>query len=295
MRQTWRAFLMCLVAGMAASCTPLPTAQFLSFTEIAADTSETGAEIYGALNEVILWNADPDAATRQQRCAPSARPTCFEPDRYRTAPRRIDPNVEARILALETIAAYTDTLVALASGQTGAAFAERVAAVAGAAGAFARLVPAPSGALAGLLSEPLVARLSLLAGGLEAARARSAVRASLVAEADLIRTLIDLLIEDTSEVYRLYILLQGKYAGSLPGGPRGPAGQAAFSKVGQMHQSLGEYVQLLDNTRQSLDTLLAALETGDSDPATLEAVFQQALVLKQAAASARAAARGLSR
>jgi hypothetical protein len=275
-------------------CAALPASELVNYIEISDEAETSGAAIYGALNTVILWDQNKAKVAERQKCAPSeSTPTCFDPSFFLDAPAITDPSVEARLLALETVAAYNDTLVALNAGESAIALNKRVTKLGGLALSLSQVAPISGGRLSSLLAEPVIASLAGFAAKLEGLRARAVVRKSVLEESDTIKAIIALLIEDTSAVYDLYFLTQSKYARSLPGGRRSPEAKAEYAKIKIMHNSLGAFVTVLGQTRQSLDVLSTAIVTQNSDPATLQAAIEQTLDLKLAARSLRDTVRGL--
>lgn len=281
-------FFSCALAAVSLlGCSPLPQAEFTSYLEISDEATTSGEVIYGALNKVILREQNPAGAAARQDCAPSDKtPSCFDPSFFLPDTAITDPSVEARLLALETIAAYNDTLAALNSGESGAALTRRVEGLSGVAQNLLRVAPV-GGSVTAILGEPVLAAVGGLVGKLEGARARAAVRRSILEEAGTIKGIIRALIADTPAVYNLYAIGQNKYALSLPGGFTSPEANAEHAKVGAMHESLGAYVVLLANTQKSIDVLTTALATQNADPATLQAAIDQTLELKLAARTLR--------
>ncbi|MDE4208005.1 hypothetical protein PXL04_10195 [Phaeobacter gallaeciensis] len=240
--------------------------------------------IYGALNKAVEFNKNLESGVQIGQCAPTtSNPICFNPVDFLPTPPVTDPNIQARILALETVAAYNDTLVALSSGQTGAELTKKIDAYGSVAGRFATVAGVASGGVAVLLTDATIASVGTISGRLEAARAQFAVRESLVAQRDVIKALTTALIRDTPQVYELYQTSQLIYARTRPGGARGAEGQREFTKIKAMHDSLGAYVVLLANAADSFDTLVGAAETSVSDAETLNVALDQALEVKAAA------------
>lgn len=285
MKANWRSPLRIFaVLLVLTACTSLPSAQLSAYLSVSEEAEEAGKAIYGALNKAVEFNKNLASGSQSGQCAPTtSNPTCFDPADFLPTPPVTDPDIQARILALETVAAYNDTLVALNSGQTGAELTKKIDAYGSVAGRFTTVAGVASGGVTVLLSDATIASIGTIAGRLEAARAQFAVRESLAAQRDIIKALTTALIKDTPQVYELYQTSQLIYARTRPGGARGAEGQREFSKIKAMHDSLGAYVVLLANTADSLDTLVDAAETGVSAPETLNAALDQALEVKVAA------------
>lgn len=269
---------------LVAACTGLPSAQLSAYLSVSEEMESAGKAIYGALNKAVEFNKNRSAPARSGACSPeNPRPACFDPSDFLPSPPVTDPDIQVRILALETVAAYNDLLVALASGQSGAQLGQDISDYGSIAGRFALLAGPATGGMATFLAEPTIASIATIAERLETARAQFAVRQSLAAQSDVIKAIVSALIQDTPAVYQLYQTSQLNYARSRPGGPAGAEGQREFAKIKAMHDSLGAYVVLLSNTASSLDTLVAALEAEVRDPAVLNAALDQAFEVKAAA------------
>ncbi|MDA4846245.1 hypothetical protein [Hoeflea poritis] len=267
-----------------ASCTSLPSAQLSTYLSVSKEAEEAGKAIYGALNKAVEFNKKRASGTQTVQCAANtSNPSCFNPVDFLPTPPVTDPDILARILALETIAAYNDTLVALNSGQTGAALSKKIDAYGSVAARFASVAGVASGGIALLLTDTTIASVGTIAGRLQTAQAQFAVRRSLAAQHSVINALITALIEDTPQVYQLYRTSQLIFARTRPGGPRGAEGQREFAKIKAMYDSLGAYVVLLSNMAESLDTLVEATEAGVTDPETLNLALDHALEVKAAA------------
>lgn len=277
-------WIVLLQVTLLAACTGLPSAQLSAYLSVSEETETAGKAIYGALNKAVEFNKNRSRGVQSSACSPSnARPTCFDPTDFLPSPPVTDPDVQARILALETVAAYNDLLVALASGQSGTQLNQKVSDYGAIAGRFALLAAGATGGVTTFLAEPTIASIATIAERVETARAQFAVRQSLAAQRDVIKAITTALIQDTPAVYQLYQTAQLNYARSRPGGPAGAEGQREFAKIKAMHDSLGAYVVLLSNTANSLDVLIAALEAEVRDPDVLNAALDQAFEVKAAA------------
>ena len=113
-----------------AACTSLPSAQLATYLSVSEEAEESGKVIYGALNQAVEFNKNRASGAQSGQCASTtSNPTCFDPADFLASPPVTDPDIQARILALETVAAYNDTLVALNSGQTGAELTKKIEAL----------------------------------------------------------------------------------------------------------------------------------------------------------------------
>jgi hypothetical protein len=286
MRAFWVKFPLLLLAFFLAmaACTSLPRAQLSAYLSVSEEAAEAGKAIYGALNSAVEFNKKRASGSQISRCAPTtSNPKCFDPADFLPSLPVTDPDIQARILALETVAAYNDTLVVLNSGQTGAELTKKIEAYGVLASRFATVASVATGGVAALLADGTIASVGTIAGRLETARAQFEIRESLAAQRDVIKALANALIQDTPQVYELYQTSQLIYARSRPGGPRGTEGQREFAKIKAMHDSLGAYVVLLSYTADSLDTLVDAAEASVSDTETLNTALDQALEVKTAA------------
>ncbi len=287
--------LLLVVFFVLASCAGLPSAQLSTYLAVSEEAEDAGKVIYGALNKAVVFNKNQATGANNSNCAPTtSNPSCFDPTDFLPSPPVTDPNIEARILALETVAAYNDTLVALNSGQTGAQLNKKIDDYGTIAGRFAAIASVASGGVSILLADATIESVGTIAERLETARAQFSVRQSLAAQREVVKALATALIEDTPEVYNLYRTSQLVYARSRPGGPRGEEGQREFAKIEAMHDSLGAYVVLLANMSDSLDTLVDAAEADTGDPEALNIALDQALEVKTAAQVLEKAVRQLT-
>lgn len=283
-RWAQRILFVLVLALSQTACATLPSAQLSSYLSVSEEARTAGNAIYGALNKAVEFNKSASQAGRSGACSPDAdRPTCFDPSQFLPSPPITDPDIRARILALETVAAYNDTLVALASGQGGAQLDRKITAYGAVAGRFAEVAGVAKGGIMPLLAEPTLTSIGTIGGLLENARTQIAVRQSLSEQQPVITALTTALIEDTPAVFQLYQTAQLNFARSRPGGPGGAEGQREFLKIKAMHDSLGAYVILLSNKASSFDALLAASAAQVTDPEALDAALSQAIEVKAAA------------
>jgi len=275
-------------------CAELPRDQLVAYLSVSKEATTSGEIIYGALNAVTIWGKSRNTIATSQKCSPSqSSPACFDPAFYLPDPGITDPDIEVRVLALQTVAAYNDILVALNSGQTGAALNRRIQQYGTLSSNLFAATSISTGGLTSILAAPVLAAIGGFSDELETARARFTVRQSVLDQSGTIKALIDALIADTSEVYQLYRAGQLNFARTRPGGPSGAKGAAEFAKIKAMHESLGAYVVLLVNSSKSLDILTDAIRTENTDSTTLQAAIDQTLELKLAARSLRDTVKGL--
>lgn len=269
------ALLLCL--GFS-GCTTIPTQEMTTFREAFLQAKAAGTALYDELGAVIA-KAGP-TEKRAASCNSDRPPTCFDPNSVLVGGGTArDPAIQARIVALDTVVAYTLAVSDLIEGKSQAQISSRIDDLAGLATDLAALAGSPSAGLASLGTSAAVGSFKQLASRLEKARAAAAVRQSLHAESPVIAEIIDLLIADTKLMYDVYFLYQGKVA------IRSAAADRAreTAKITQFHESLTAYVLLLASTKRSLATLNQALDRPANDIASIRAVVTDAADIKTSA------------
>ncbi len=268
------------LALLVAACAALPAERVGLYVDAFAEARVAGEAMYRQIDVDILAARGSAAGDPRQACLrPPDPPSCFVPRRHADEDVR-DPDVRARLAAFETVAAYNDALVALASGASAARVGETFDRLAGTA---QRLVMAvPVGQPATSLLAPLgVAAARDLLTTVETARANVAARASIVEQADTVRALIDLLIDDTPTVYDIFRTSRSQGARQLraAGAPL-EVQRAELARATAFHQALDAYVALLDRTGDGFDALAAS--AAGRGVADLEAAVDQALAIRAA-------------
>ncbi len=286
------AVMSCLCLFLVA-CAQVPEAPLRGYADAFGAAKDAGDQLYRTLDANISEAAAVNgAADAPPVCAPDGNvtPTCFDPASFLPPEQRpLRPEIEARLIVFETVGAYNEALIALASGATGEALGRRLDRLTGVLNKAARLggVSGLAG-LAPILAEPVLAAFKGLAQKLETARANVAARQSIAAEADTIRTAIDSLTNDTVKVYEVYLTSRGIIA-TRGGFPTDEEAKAENARNIQFYNALGAYVVLLFQVGQSQDALLAALTEGVSPADQLEAALDQALEIRAAGVDFRKA------
>ncbi len=269
------AVLVCLLIP---ACAVVPQERFAAFVESVGATGEAGRRIYTELDTAFA-TAQGRTAAPGLRC-PGERPTCFDPDDHLPLPARAtNPEIEARILAIDVVSAYTDALFAITSGATQAALGEEIDRYAAAVNGTGRLLGEDRLAIAtDLLGSVAIGAIRNLATMVEGLRAGQAARDALIAGAPLIDQIIAALIKDTSAAFDLYSASQGVIAARTSGADR----VAAIENISAYHASLAAFVVLLASMEDSHDALIAAIEAEIPALDRYEIALDQALKLRAA-------------
>lgn len=260
------------------ACAVVPQERFAAFVESVGATGEAGRRIYTEL-DIAVATAQGRTAAPGLRC-PGERPTCFEPDDHLPRPARATtPEIEARILAIDLVSAYTDALFAMTSGATQAALGEKIDRYATAVNGTGRLLGGDRLAIAtDVLGSVAIGAIRNLATTIEGLRAGQAASDALIAGAPLIDQIIAALIEDTPAAFDLYSGSQGVIAARASGADR----VAAIENIRAYHASLAAFVVLLAGMEDNHDALIAAIEADIPALDRYEVALDQALGLRAA-------------
>lgn len=295
-----RAFLIlfaCVaVIAQVLGCSPVPQEQLRAYADTFDAADEAGRALYGTLDAAVAQASRLQSGAARIDCGPrKPAPACFDPVDFLPASERpLDPDIAARVAVFETVGAYNEALVALATGQTGEALQHRLDTLSALAGTAVQLAgTAVAGPLAPLLTGPLLGSFRTLATEVEGIRANAVARQSILSERGTIEDAIDALIADTPDVYVLYLRAQGNIATSVEGAPFSDRSLAEFQRIPDFHSALGAYVVLLAETRQSQDALVAAVEAGGDPAQQVGIALDQALKVRIAAAAFRQAIEAL--
>lgn len=277
------------------ACGAPPVEQIRSFSDGVHDMRKAGDAVLDRVAPILV-SAGAAGATTEADCGSDrfGVPKCFDPSLVGTGRTVADPaSVAVRRRALETVAAYSTALVALADG-SGEAEARAVAhGVADAASGLAALLGASvGGPVAALAIQGLREPLAELAGQAAAAGDRAAVREALLANRELIKSILAALERDTPNLYEIYYTkrLDDRRAALLARDAR--AAEAAGEDTRRFHEALDAYVKALRATSRTLDVLAeAAAEAGRPSPQNVAAAIQQAVEFRVAARSFLDAAR----
>jgi len=274
-------FLTVWVAG----CVVLPAQELTTFSD-----SLNGAKTAGdlILDEVAHAFPDSERSDKQLKsCAANKygyRP-CFRVDLAlgSDSARASEPvDIKVRRLALEVIAAYAQMLADVAEGRSVKIVTARIDQLAELTTAVIGLVPQAT-YLAGDLP---IAAIKGIVTKLETARSQSVAARSIVVVEKDIRSLIQLMINDTPALYALYV---AQFRGSVKDTAvalararvdgnadevkrlaqklenlRNPQGTANKPKV--FEDALTKYVKLLDRTNKSIKALVEAITLSNLSP-----------------------------
>jgi putative component of toxin-antitoxin plasmid stabilization module len=194
------------------------------------------------------------------------------------APR--DPAIQARIVALKTVATYNLALADLAEGKSETEIAGRIEELTGLVGDVVSLAPIPFGKLAAFASGPVVETFKQFVTRLERAQASATIRQSILTESGTVDQIIDLLIADTGKMYDVYYIFQGDIAVHQPAAADR---KREADRISKFHESLTAYVQLLTQSKQSLASLRKAAQEQTGSITNVRAVIVEATEIRRAA------------
>jgi hypothetical protein len=258
------------------------TAQDLTdYRDAFIEAKNAGDMLYDELAAVIEQRTGTaEAASPCALPASGAAPRCFDPNEVlgEISARR-DPAIQARRMALRTVAEYNLAIADLVEGKSAEEMQSRVGALAGLIGDLAALASVTAGGLPALVVAPAAASVGQVATRLEQAAAVKNARQSLLQNAGIVDQIIDLLIADTRSMYDVYLIGQTSIALKEP---TREATQREQAKIAKFHQSLTAYVKLLWQTKTSLAALISALNSGRQGS---DVVVAQATAIKQVSAN----------
>lgn len=201
-----------LVAG--ANCSQVPVEALHGYTDAFSQAREAGRRVYEAAGPAFaLSDVEPAAGTEANGAVmvPTLFPETLD-RRARATDDGFDPDVQARIAAMDTVAAYNEVMMQLASGAT----AEEVR---GGVGRFAdsalRLADLAGAAFPG--AGVIVDAAKGLAAVAERARAQSEARRALLEGAPLIDAILK---ELDADIDRLYAVQRAYYQAEISGAAR---------------------------------------------------------------------------
>lgn len=266
-----------VVLLIASGCISVPEQDLAAYRSAYAEAQSAGDLLYDEISALIARRGK----TAGGSC-PTANgvPSCFEPASVASGGRSLeDPAIQARRAALDIIATYNIAIAELAEGKSAEALERNVGELTGLARDLASLASI-GGGLPAFLTGPALGSLGAMAERLDLARARAAVRQSLLAERATIEALIDELIADTPRMYDIYLIGQGDIASNetTPEGVR-----REFGKIAKYHESLAAYVRLLRQTKESLGRLVASLSVRGNGVAEARTLIRETTELRRLA------------
>jgi hypothetical protein len=284
-----RAIVICIGAFLSVfvlGCVALPQQELIGYVSALDEARKSGETLYLEVNRSLALANAPEGAGAAANCADVQNPPrCFDPDLYLSeTAATVDPDIAARIAAFEAIVVYNDTLGAMASGAGGAAVAKKIGEFGGLLGKAALVAtggPA-TGELGAIVGAAALPSLETLAREISVARNAEEARRLVLAGRPVIDALIGSLIRDTTPLYALYSTSQGRVARRIPGAPLSPESREEFSKIAIFHKSLQAYVVLLGASRESLETLASAVESGQRGQVAVTAALNQAVKIRLA-------------
>lgn len=206
-------------------------------------------------------------------CASDAAgvPTCFNPSTIRGG-RNEDPSVAIRRLALQLLTQYSLALVELSEGKSTDELKSSVSDIAAAASGIVSIAGTTTGVLPAVFGGPVISSLSDLAGDLERARSGETIRHSLIEQRDTVAQLIDALIADTPQMYKIYYLSQQLTVLKASGAEI----TALRQNTNAYHDSLAAYVALLRQARVTHARLAMVAATPSNTPADFRVMVEEA-------------------
>jgi hypothetical protein len=296
MRSLFRVRLLLLAlifATAAGSSLASPDDELTIYREAFVEAKNAGDILYGELAAVIEKRTATPADAPANPCVVSASgapPRCFDPDQVVNKTGVVgDPAIQARRLALRTVAEYNLAIADLAEGKSADEIQSRVSGLAALAGELAVLASATAGGLPALVAGPAVATIGNVASRLEQGAATANARRSLLQNAGMINQIIDLLIADTRPMYDVYLIGQSSIALREP---TREATQKEQAKITRFHESLTAYVKLLRQAKASMAGLISAANTNRKLPDP-RVVIGEAMGIKEASAAFWQAVRNL--
>lgn len=280
----WRFFARRLVLAalvLVGGCVAVPTQDLNNYREAFLEARNAGTVLYDDLSAVIVRQTGNTREDKSCTSVNGAPPLCFDPKtvlRGSEAPR--DPAIQARIVALKTVATYNLALADLAEGKSETEIAGRIEELTGLVGDVVSLAPIPFGKLAAFASGPVVETFKQFVTRLERAQASAAIRQSILTESGTVDQIIDLLIADTGKMYDVYYIFQGDIAVHQPAAADR---KREADRISKFHESLTAYVQLLKQSKQSLASLRKAAQEQTGSITNVRAVIVEATEIRRAA------------
>lgn len=284
-RAVWCRFLAALLFAALAGCLQVPGQELTTYREAFLEAKNAGVLLYDELGASVLRAG---GGPENQNCARSgaAAPACFDPYAAENPGAGSSiPEIRARLLALETITLYNLAIVDLLEGKSEDALGQRIKDLQAVASDLLVVASISSGSLPGLINGPALGLLGGLVDKLDGMRVRALAAQSLRANIGTVREIIGLLIDDTPRMYTLYRRGQGKYAAEveIAAGSNDAVAMAAWARIGAYHDQLTAYVKVLNQTRDSADRLVEAMERGAGSTDDLRAVIREAIEIRAAA------------
>lgn len=265
------------------ACTSLPQAELTAYSDSVIATKQAGDLILDEVSAAIPQ----EGVVRDTSCEPNAqdyRP-CFRVDFAlgdTTTRAGEHPDIQVRRLALAVLVTYTEILVDISAGRPAEVVAQRGAELDQLSKAVSVVLAASGVPLASL---PILGVTEVAKKIVSLSSTTAATTSILQAEED-IRALIQLLINDTPALYRIYVLQfegnvlevatamkRAQFDGKTEeearlkrklDALRSPAGNAAKAKL--FESAITDYVKLLDRTDKTLVALSDAITLDDLGP-----------------------------
>jgi len=272
-------------ATLAGNGLAMPDEELTVYREAFVDAKNAGDVLYAELASVIEKRTSTTGDAPANPCAVSASgapPRCFDPNLVVGNAGTVgDPAIQARRLALRTVAEYNLAIADLVEGKSAEEVQSRVGGLAALAGELAVLASATAGGLPALVAGPAVATIGNVASRLEQGAATANARRSLLQNSVIINQIVDLLIADTKPMYDVYLIGQSSIALREP---TREATQREQAKITRFHESLTAYVKLLRQAKISMAGLVSAANTGRKLPDP-RAILGEATGIRDAAAA----------
>ncbi|ACS61308.1 hypothetical protein Rleg_6568 (plasmid) [Rhizobium leguminosarum bv. trifolii WSM1325] len=260
--------LLSLIA-LAACATRIQPEDLKSLNTSFAEAQKAGDLLYDETAKVIASRAKQG----KDSCGTDAAgvPTCFNPQAIGGG-RNEDPSVAVRRLALQLLTEYSLALVELSEGKSADELKSSINDIAAAASGIVAIAGVTTGVLPAVFGGPIVSSLSDLAGDLERARSAEAIRRSLLQQRETIAQLIDALIADTPQMYKIYYLSQQLAVLKASGAEI----TAMRQNTTAYHDSLAAYVALLRQAKVTHTRLATVARTPSNTPADFRMMVEEA-------------------
>ncbi len=254
-------------------CASVPIEKIQTYTLAYEQVRLGGDLVYDQIAPVVKKGAESTAGSSEDcTTTENGYPDCFDPAlALSTSGTRTneDISIRARRVALAAVTQYNMVLLDLANGKTAAEARQRIEQLTEFIKVFSSIGAVANPGVAALVTSgaqiagPLAERL-------ERARANATIRKSLIESKGDIQGLYQLLIDDTSKIYRIYVSSKEMAISEFDDLSnrarinRKPEQQAAYEKeiagiqaqIRTFHASLGAYVNVLHKCSASLDDLV---------------------------------------
>ncbi len=254
-------------------CASIPIEKIQTYTWAYEQVRIGGDLVYDQIAPLVKKGAE-DTTGSVEDCAKAENgyPNCFDPALVLSASgtrTNEEISIRARRVALAAVTQYNIVLLDLANGKTADEARQRIEQLTEFIKVFSSIGAVANPGVAALVTSG--AQIAgTLAERLERARANAIIRKSLIESKGDIQHLYQLLIDDTSKIYRIYVSSQEIAISEFDDLRnrarinRKPEQQAAYEKeiagiqaqIRTFHASLGAYVNVLHKSSAALDDLV---------------------------------------